>query len=103
MIHRALKLIRQFHDLKQGELAEEFSISKSYLSEIEAGKKTVSYDLLEKYAQRFNIPVSSLVFIAESIENPQSAPEKFRGIFASKVISLMEWCVNKNESTEIKA
>lgn len=39
MINRALKTIRLYHNLKQSELADNLCISKSYLSEIESGKK----------------------------------------------------------------
>lgn len=62
MINRALKTIRQFHGLTQAELALKLDMSKSYLSEIESGKKSVGYDLLEKYSELFDVPVSSLVF-----------------------------------------
>lgn len=39
MINRALKTIRLFHNIKQSELADKLCISKSYLSELESGKK----------------------------------------------------------------
>ncbi|HDL8012642.1 TPA: helix-turn-helix transcriptional regulator, partial [Yersinia enterocolitica] len=70
MINRALKTIRLFHNIKQSELADKLCISKSYLSELESGKKTVSFDILEKYSNNFDIPVSSLVFFAERINEP---------------------------------
>lgn len=100
MIHKALKVIRQFHSIKQIELAEKFNISKSYLSEIEAGKKPVSMDLLEKYSKNFDIPVSSLVFFSESIGKEGQIPEKFKRVFASKIIEIMEWLTDKNESSK---
>ncbi|MEY4589380.1 MAG: hypothetical protein RL497_1456, partial [Pseudomonadota bacterium] len=46
MINKALKTIRQYHKVQQAELAEQLCISKSYLSEIESGKKPVSFDFL---------------------------------------------------------
>ena len=64
MIYRALKTIRLYHNIKQSELAEIFGMSKSYLSEIESGKKTVSFDILESYSKQFEIPVSSLIFFS---------------------------------------
>ena len=39
MLSEALRLIRVFHDMKQTELADRLSISKSYLSEIEGGEE----------------------------------------------------------------
>ena len=46
MLSEALRLIRVFHDVKQNELAERFGVSKSYLSEIESGKKLPSIDFI---------------------------------------------------------
>lgn len=104
MINRALKIIRLFHEIKQTDLANEFNISKSYLSEIESGKKTITFDLLEKYAQFFDIPVSSLVFFSEQIEkeNPNTLPEKFKKFYADKVLKIMEWNIANNEEKKAK-
>ena len=97
MINKALKLIRQFHKVKQSELADKFLMSKSYLSEIESGKKTVSLELLEKYSTEFDIPVSSLVFFSESLSEKKRISEKFRAVFSGKILDIMEWLVDKNE------
>lgn len=98
MINRALKTIRQFHGLTQAELALKLDMSKSYLSEIESGKKSVGYDLLEKYAELFDVPVSSLVFFSENIEKSDSVPEKFRSVVADKILKIMEWVAVRNEA-----
>ncbi|UFK92975.1 MULTISPECIES: helix-turn-helix domain-containing protein [Morganellaceae] len=100
MINKALKTIRLYHNLKQSELADSLSISKSYLSEIESGKKTISFDMLEKYSQKFDIPISSLVFLSEEMDTPsqKSFSEKFRAVFAEKILKIMEWSIERNES-----
>lgn len=98
MINKALKVIRQYHKFKQFELSEELGISKSYLSEIESGKKPVSLDILEKYSTIFDIPVSSLLFFSENMGNDKDIPKKFRTVFATKIIQVMEWMVEKNAS-----
>lgn len=98
MINKALKLIRQFHKIRQSELAQRFSMSKSYLSEIESGKKPVSFDLLEKYSAEFDIPASSLVFFSESLSKKKGVAESFRSSFSGKIIDVVEWFVDKNES-----
>ncbi|MDD9893771.1 MAG: helix-turn-helix transcriptional regulator [Gammaproteobacteria bacterium] len=98
MINRALKATRQFHGLTQAELSLKLNISKSYLSEIESGKKAIGYELLEKYSDIFEIPVSSLVFFSENFENEASIPEKFRNVIANKVLLIMEWAASKNET-----
>lgn len=103
MINKALKLIRQFHSITQSALADKFSMSKSYLSEIESGKKPVSYELLEKYSMEFDIPVSSLVFFSESLESKNKISEKFRSVFSGKILDIMEWLIEKDEEKKAKA
>lgn len=100
MINKALKLIRQFHEMTQADLADKLGISKSYLSEIESGKKTISLPLLEKYSLIFEIPTSSLVFISETLEkkNPKKFSDRFGKFFSEKVLKLMEWLVEKETS-----
>lgn len=92
MLGEALRLIRVFHDTKQTELAIRLGISKSYLSEIESGKKLPRIELIELYASEFGIPVSSILFFAESISSPSdsaNAADKARGVIAQKVIHFL--------------
>jgi Helix-turn-helix. len=102
MINKALKLIRQYHQLKQTELAEKLETSKSYLSEIESGKKPVSFELIEKYSKIFEIPASSLVFFSESLSGKKGMTEKFRSAFSGKILKILEWFVNKDEPKKTK-
>ena len=93
MLPEALRLIRVFHDVKQNELADRFGISKSYLSEIESGKKTPSVEIIEKYASEFQIPKSSILFFSEQLEDPLPSHkliDKARGVIAGKVISFLK-------------
>lgn len=93
---QAIKLIRQFHNVKQGELASNLGISKSYLSEIESGNKEVTLALLKKYSEYFNIPMSSLMLFSEKLDD-NSISEKFRVCFTSKLKQIMEWVVAKDD------
>lgn len=102
MINKALKVIRQFNKIKQTDLANELNISKSYLSELESGKKPVSLEILERYSQYFDIPVSSLMFFSESIDKKGKISERLREVFAGKIMELMEWAVSKDESKKAK-
>lgn len=97
MINKALKILRQFHKVKQADLAEQLEISKSYLSEIESGKKPASFHLLEKYSEIFEIPVSSLVFFSESIDKEGKAAKKFRTAVTDKILTVMEWLSEKDD------
>ena len=98
MINRALKTIRQFHSLTQAELASQLDMSKSYLSEIETGKKSIGFDLLEKYSELFDIPVSSLVFFSENLDVANTVPEQFKNVVADKILNIMEWITIRNEA-----
>ena len=93
MLFEALRLIRVFHDMKQTELAGRLSISKSYLSEIESGKKQPRMDLVERYSSEFGIPSSSILFFAESLAHPSgsaTAAHKARSVIARKVIYFLK-------------
>jgi len=93
MFGNALRLLRRSHDLKQQELATTLKVSRSYISELESGNRTPSYDLLERYADTFNIPVSSLVFFAETLNNENdgaSRIENAKGVIARKIINMLE-------------
>ncbi|WP_394261195.1 helix-turn-helix domain-containing protein [Moraxella boevrei] len=92
MIHQALKNIRQFHNIKQSDLSVKLGISNSYLSEIEGGKKSPSLELLSKYSEIFDIPVSSLLFFSESLEgDDKSLASKFQKKSSKLIIRLLEW------------
>lgn len=103
MINKALKLIRQYHKLTQKDLAEKLNISKSYLSELESGRKTISYELIEKYADIFDISASSLVFFSESIPkdgNESKYSKKFRHAASEKVLNILEWLIERDKTTQ---
>lgn len=92
MLAEALRLIRIFHDLKQHELAVRLGISKSYLSEIETGRKSPSVEIIEKYAKIFQIPASSILFFSEQLgENGGShnRTDKARGMIAGKILDFL--------------
>ncbi len=93
MQHEALRLVRVFHDINQTTLAERLQISKSYLSEIESGKKPVTLDLLQKYAATFGMPLSSLLFFAEQVGG--GAREKVRTMIAGKALKMLDWMAAK--------
>lgn len=101
MLHDALKTIRVFHDLKQIELSDRLDISKSYLSEIESGKKVPTLPLLEKYSEVFNIPTSSILFFSESL-NKDVPMEKARVLVSSKIIKLLKLIAKKSGKTDEK-
>nr|WP_298890081.1 helix-turn-helix transcriptional regulator [uncultured Acinetobacter sp.] len=100
MINDALVAIRKYHGISQTELSSQFGISNSYLSEIENGKKKPSLDLLEKYSEQFDMPVSSLLFFSEKLDDGSvvNVATKVRMASAKKIIRLMEWLSDNGKS-----
>lgn len=93
MLSEALRLLRVFHDMKQSELAEQLGLSKSYISEIENSNRTPSLEVIEKYADIFRIPVSSIMFFSEQLaakegDKPRTAGA--RKVIASKILNFLK-------------
>ena len=98
MLNEALKQIRLFHQIKQFDLAGELGISKSYLSEIESGRKSISMEILHKYAEIFSVPVSSLLLFSENMDAAKTS-DKLRLGCAKKIIKVMEWVGMRHETS----
>lgn len=90
MLGEALRLIRVYHDLKQNQAAEQLQISTSYLSEIERGLKTPTLDIIQRYSTVFDMPVSSIMFFSESLDQ-KSTLDQARTFVAGKVVSLLQF------------
>ena len=90
MIGKAIYIIRQFHCLTQTELAHQAQLSRSYLCEIEKGYKSPSLDTLESLAKVFDMPVSSLMFFNENLDNPVKLSKKFKKYSAEKILEYLE-------------
>lgn len=84
-------------------MAAKLQISKSYLSEIESGVKAhaITVDLLNKYAEIFNIPVSTLMLFSEQLD-PGKRSDKLRIAMAAKVIKMLDW-IDQHEHEEQSA
>lgn len=92
MFGQALHLLRRYQGLNQSALAAKLGVSRSYISELESGNRTPSLDLISRYAEVFNIPVSSLVFFAEALQdrdNLSNRLDKAKGVIARKIIALL--------------
>lgn len=90
MLNEALRLVRVFHDLNKTQTAERVGLSKSYITELERGDKKVTLEVLQKYADGFNMPLSSLMFFAEQAVDG-STGDKVRSAVAGKVIKMLDW------------
>jgi transcriptional regulator with XRE-family HTH domain len=92
---RVLKLIRMYHQLKQGELAEKLGISSSYLSEIETGKKDPSISLLGQYSKVFEIPISHIILLSEHVDEGKEG-SRIRAFVAKKALAILDYYENRN-------
>lgn len=99
MLHRALRLLRIYHQFSQTDLSNRLGISNSYLSEIEKGKKLPGIELLNKYADVFKMPLSSILFFSESIEDKDRPSKKLKISAAEKILRLLEW-IEEHESVK---
>lgn len=90
MFGEALRLVRSFHEVSQSDLATQLGISRSYLSEIESGRKVPSLDLLQKYAAHFDIPLSSLILFSEN-SGESERDLKVKTMLGEKVIEILRW------------
>lgn len=101
MLNEALRLMRVFYDLTQKDLAEKLGISKSHLSEIESGKKTPTLNMLERYSEVFDIPVSSIMFFSENL-NSDINTEKIRAFVSSKILAMMNFIAERSGRVHVK-
>ncbi len=104
MIGEALRLIRVYHDKKLTHLARELKISPGFLSEVETNKRRPNLKLIEKYANIFNLEVSSIMFFNEQLD---SADPKFKTpeFFRKSILKFLQFVekVSNDSSTERKA
>ncbi len=82
-------MARLYWGYNQAELAEMLGVSQSVISEVENASKSVSMDLLERYANALNVRMSNLLFFAEELE---ATPNATRGktIIATKVLEFLD-------------
>lgn len=99
-IGEALRLLRVFHDVKQNELATQLELSPSYLSEMERAKRPVSLEVLNRYADHFSIPMSSLLFFSETLgaKDRSKRVEAARKVISSKVLQILRFVEAKSSN-----
>ena len=64
-LNRSLKTFRVFNNLTQSVLADKLDVSKSFVSEIESGKRNATIKIVNKYAEVFSIPPSEILALSE--------------------------------------
>lgn len=94
MINKALRMAREFHHMKQVELAEQLRISTSYLSEIESGKKPPSVEILEAYGRVFGVPASTFLLFKEHADGQDDARRVEK---SQKMLKFFEWVLEETD------
>ena len=99
MLNQALRHPRRYHGMKQRDLAVKLGISNNYLSEIESGAKAhvITIELLNKYAEIFKVPASTLMLFSEQLESGKRS-EKLRVSMAAKVLKMLDWIDQHDDS-----
>jgi transcriptional regulator with XRE-family HTH domain len=95
-IREALRLLRAYHDMSQTELCEKMGVSNAHISMLESGAKTPSMGMLDKYAEAFEIPVSSILFLGEQLASKPVTRPVSRTIHKT-VIAILNWVADKEE------
>jgi transcriptional regulator with XRE-family HTH domain len=99
MMSEALRLVRVFHDLSQSETARRTGLSKSYISELEAGNRKISIEVLEKYSSAFKMPISSLMLFLENCDDRNHSSQNTRLYIAKKVMKMLDWITTISEES----
>lgn len=90
MLNEALRLVRVYHDKSKADLAREMNYSRSFISDLESGNRSVTIATLERYSKHFDIPVSSLMLFAERT-NEADFSERARTFVADKALKMLDW------------
>jgi transcriptional regulator with XRE-family HTH domain len=93
-LRSALETLRVYHDVSVALLADRLGLPQKHIVAFEKGRRKITLEVVQRYAQAFEIPVSSLLLLAE-----QSG-----GVFtrdagdyvADKVVVIIEWLTNIN-------
>ena len=97
MLGSVLKHIRIFNHQTQLELSDSLGLSRSYISEIESGSKIPTLEVLQKYSEVFDIPLSSIMLFAEEFKDKKSLKKKAKLLLAKKAIAFLDWICNEDE------
>ena len=67
-IGRAVKRLRRWHDMTQGELAKRVDVSQGTISLMEKGK-SLNFNTLEEVSRALGLKLSELIEFAETLED----------------------------------
>ena len=83
IVMKTIATIRNFHMMKQIELANKAGISQNYMSQVESGERTPSLEVLQKICGALNMPLSNL-FLIEEWERGEAELDKIQPALTPK-------------------
>jgi transcriptional regulator with XRE-family HTH domain len=98
MLAEALRLMRVYHDMNQTELSREIGMSTATISMLEKGTREPSLETLQKYAQAFKVPVSSILFFSEELSG-EGITKPIRKTIAKKIVAILAWIAERSEES----
>jgi len=72
----AIVNLRKQKGVKQKDLAECVGVTATYLSQVEHGQQKPSMDLIAKIASYFELPVTSLIYLALDLDSLENKEQK---------------------------
>jgi transcriptional regulator with XRE-family HTH domain len=97
-LSEALRLLRVFHDMSQGDAARNLGISAPYLSQIESGKKTPTVGAVARYSEVFEVPASSILVLAERLKCDEFSCVGLESLVSGKILRILQWLEEKKAS-----
>ncbi len=79
---RRLKVLRKAKRLNQAELAERIGIETKYLSNLETGRRSPSFDKTVALAKALDVPMSSLFSFDQDEADPKVLKKRIESILA---------------------
>ncbi len=79
---QTIKLLRTIDGQGQGETAKKLGITRSYLCQVENGRKQPSLAFLKQIAQHYSVPLSLLVFVEQTVDENDAIFTELRDIFS---------------------
>ena len=90
-----LKMIRNIYNHSIQDLADHLNIAPTYLLEIENNQKQPPIELLTKYAEIYDMKLSTLILLTESPEEVQKHSDG-KKIICNMMLKLIEFCQKVN-------
>lgn len=97
MIERALKLAREYSGISPSDMAKRLDVSRSFIADLESGKKRVHVEVLQKYANVLKLPASAFLDFADALSG-EADPERQKR--AEKLVHVLNWVMHDEQSED---